>query len=197
MRFTKELKAKYKFIGEAGQCYFCPSQSTLNDATPSHRADAADREAFNGEHVRTEVCAPCWSKIHKANWIDGGRRFGVPRGCMTIAHKLDLCSGVKIPVNRGTYVVAFDGQFVIHSEMVRDAEDSDVFYHGGNRWDIMELQTMQPLFAMRFTGLHTDAIKNCFWNIVVPGDDVSGMNLDKSNLQKYQKALGIDDVSAE
>lgn len=198
MRLSKAIKDRYTAIGDPEKCFFCDSdKAELNDTTPSHRASDANVAAFNGAWNIVKTCSSCWSKIHKANWIEEGKRWGVARGCMTIEQKRILCQHGSKNVNRGTYVLAFGGRYVIPQDMIQDAENEEVFYHQANQWSEPELNVLQPVLAMRMAGLPLTKVHHAFWNQIMPADDLATMVLDRNDIQKYLVALEISDVSTQ
>ncbi len=193
-RISSSEKAKYVPLTNHGKCYYCDEPTKLTDTTPNHRVHPDIRKGFPEQWSITDVCASCWSKIHRVNWIESGVKFGVRQGMMTLSQKEALC---KIGALKGQVIMpfglGFNGTMVVPTGLMQDSDDDTKFYLKGIQWSILELRALQGPMALRGMGAPSEVVAECFWALV-SADSIENTLFD---IPKYQRLLEIENVSSE
>lgn len=174
-RLAKNVLDRYEISNSDGCAYCGASKSSMWDLTPHHNASDEDKAAFPHTRTRAHICETCWGKVHRANWIERGERFGVARGCMTVDQKKALCTGGSISqamIRGDRFVVGYGGQLIVPNGLLRDTDDETLFFLQGQKWTREELDLLQGPMALRLLGMPTPTVAVTFYTIL--SNDLEG-----------------------
>ena len=161
-RINLSVAEEYRLINQdATSCFYCEKPVWGVDYTPA----PSQIELAVTEKVSHKVCKSCWYKIYTANISNGATKFGVPKGCMTVEHKLSL-------FHRGT---PSTGLTVVDG-LIRPAEcktvGPDVIMYRGTPLARSTVVWAQGFLAMRMLSIPQDNIQ-AYLEVCNPGVDVS------------------------
>lgn len=183
-----ERFAKYAPLGSVEQdapCYYCSEPSSMEDLTPHPKASEAFKSTFPEDWTRARVCRKCWSRIYNANIADCGRKFGVQRGCMTVAHKKQLLSVAeekRIEIVDSQFTINADKTMILPVVMVK-LEDGPYLYHGQTVY-LEEIEALQGAFLLRLHGFSEHLVWKAF-------EGAMAAHLDPSREDLFKTILGL------
>lgn len=168
MRVTNAMKAKYTRLETKGdRCFYCEGVASLDDLTPHPKASEADRKLFPEEFTITRVCKPCWSRIYTANVQNGGVKYHVAKGCMTIEHKRLLINKIATPSNSEAFVKTHDGEFVVPAQALK-SEDGSWLVDGHMIFE-EEMKALQGTFVLKMHSMNPVFVEEAFQGALARG----------------------------
>lgn len=183
MRVTNAVKAKYtRLKPESEACFYCGNHSSLDDLTPHPKASEADRELFREEFTITRVCKSCWSRIYTANVQNGGIKFNVALGCMTVEQKRLHINKVPVAMNQGAFVKTHDGSYVVPAQALKMEDGS--WLVGEHKIFDEEMRALQGVFVLKMHAMDEEFIEETFQGALAKGAiEISREGLFRNILQ--------------
>lgn len=189
-KISNAIKARYARLDShvSGKCYYCQVRdASMDDMTPSHKADPGTLGIFEGEWTIARVCSYCWGRINTVNIVNGAARYGGVKGLMTVDQKRLMLSPNTMmlsPVAPGETNLAkmFDGRYLLPSNTM--ISENNYFFVDGVRFFEEEVVALQAAFALKMLKMEQ-------W---IPFHLRAQMNLDNlevSRMGDYCKVIGI------
>lgn len=189
-RMSHAVRSQYKRLEPRieGMCYYCDTdEATMDDTTPSHKADASLLTLFPEEWTIAKCCQRCWSKIDKVNLVKGAYGYGGLRGLMTVAQKKEMLrgAGALVPVSAkfGGLVHNRDLNLIVPADLMIGENGS--MYLEVHRIYEEEIQCLQWPFAMKLLKLD-HLIPMAFKRLLSTGEE-----LEISKVHVYAQMMGI------
>jgi len=189
-RISNSEKLKYQPLNEVGKdtpCFYCESPSAMMDLSPNPNAAEIDKNLYPDPWTRAMVCRKCWMAIYAANIIQGGQKFGVNRGCMTVAHKQALIGGIRpgqSQIVSNDFMINFDRTRALPSSIMR-LEDGQ-YVMDGRAFTADEIMALQGPILSQMMRLPKEVTMKAFAGAMATGDLEPGREMD------YLKLLGIE-----
>lgn len=189
-KISNSEKLKYQPLNEAEKdapCFYCGSPSVMMDLSPHPNAAEVDKSLYPEPWTRAMVCRKCWMAIYLANIIQGGKKFGVSKGCMTVAHKQALIGRTRIgqsQVVSNDFMINFDRTLALPSSIMR-LEDGQ-YVMDGRAFTPDEIMALQGPILSQMMRLPKEVTMKAFAGAMATGDLEPGREMD------YLKLLGIE-----
>ena len=165
--------------GNEDQCYFCGEGASMEDFTPAPSASKIDLDRFHDPYIRVKACNRCWRRIYTVNIAEFGRRFNVPRGCMTIQQKEILLGSdnVKKAIEEAAskYAFAFDPPFVAPMGLMEMGDNKFLWNTTTVYRD--ELESLQGPLSLQMIGANKRYVEISLLQGITSGD-LSGDRID-------------------
>ena len=186
-RISDAQKKRYRTVThhqagvDADTCYYCDAQAVMDELTPSPSATPMDMETFTGEWVLVRCCKKCYARIYTQNVAGGGVAFGVRKGLMTLAQKVELIR--KIVQRSVQFVLGHDKLLVVPIGIMQI--DEHRYAMGPTTFFREELEDMQGAMCTRIMSL-PESVVEAQLSLALGGG-----NLDYARIAEYRQLLGL------
>lgn len=169
-RISQAEKAKYTRLDPDSEvCFYCGASASMDDLSPSSGASEAHKTWFKDTWTIVRVCRGCWGRIYTANIADGGSKFSVSKGCMTIDQKRALVGGNRMAVSElsANFVYSEPYKLVVASGTLK--MDDKTFIWNTATFYIEEMIALQGCMAVQLVGLPVDVVEATFVGAMASG----------------------------